>query len=65
MSDLLFWCVMGFCVNLDKVIFLHDTFPCQSLFVFISETLDDQTKRNISIIPLALSFLNPTMQGLK
>ena len=64
MTDILLWCVVGFRVDLDKVIFFHDTLPRQSLVVFIFETLNNETKKNIQLFCLPLSLLNQHPLGI-
>lgn len=59
-TDILLWGVIGFRVDLDKVIFFHDTLPCQSLVVFVFETLNNETKKkeNIQTVSFAPYLLN-------
>lgn len=63
-GDVLLRGVVGFRVDLDKVIFLHDTFPCQSLIVLIFETLNKEKKKNIQVVSFAPCLLNQHLPGI-
>lgn len=58
-TDVLLWAVVGFRVDLDKVILLHDALPCQCLIVLISETWKNEKRKTFRLSRLP-PFPEPT-----
>lgn len=55
MAGILLRGVAGFRVDLDEVIFFHDTLPRQSLGVFVFRTLNKDKEKHSDLSPLPLT----------